>query len=185
MKFIMLKYFSIFLTLLLIHSCKAQTEEQEKSEIWKSKYYDITIEFNIPWSQMPSIDSKEKSLFGVLDKNDGKSYVVKIVDDVSKDILSDSSYFEFTKKIMLDENEKNILLNETDTVIHGKNFHCLTFLMNTTKWGTMKQYGYIYRDGIKMISIQISFPIEEKNANQASIPEALIELDNGIKINGQ
>jgi hypothetical protein len=175
------RHFSIFFFILLLSNCKGQTTDT--LQIWKSEHYDLNAEFNSKWSLLPSTDTPKKILFGVIDKSDGKSYILKIVDDVSQEQLNDSSYYQLTKNQMLGANEKNILINESDTIVHGKKFHLQVFLMNTLKWGILKQYGYIYRDGIKMISIQLSFPIEEKNANQETIPQMLIEFDKGLKIN--
>lgn len=183
MKIIDYRYLSILFYLLILSSCIGQTTETP--QVWKSKYFDFNVEFDTQWSLLPSIDTKEKSLFGVIDKSDGKSYIIKIVDDVSKDLLSDTGYYQLIKSQMLNENKKNLLIKELDTIIHGKKFHHQAFLMDTKKWGLLKQYAYIYRDGIKMISIQFSFPIEEKNAYEETIPKMLVELDKRIKINGE
>ncbi len=180
-----IKVFVLSIFLFVLPSCTGQVETQKKSPTWKSKFYPFSAEFDSIWTKLPSHDTKEKILFGVIDKTDGKSYIVKITDDLAQSQLSDSSYFEITKDLMLQENQKNILLNEKDTVIHEKKFHCMTFILHTTKWGVLKQSGYIYRDGIKMISIQMGFPLNEKQPNETNVPKSLIALDKGIKIDGK
>jgi len=49
---------------------------------------------------MPVVDSKEKTVFGLIDKKEGKSLILKIAEDVSQDILSDSLYYSVTKDQM-------------------------------------------------------------------------------------
>lgn len=157
----------------LFFSCSAQKTDSLKNEpalqIWKSKFYNVSLSYDSTWSKMPVLDSKEKILFGLIDKNDGKSLLLKIAEDVPQKTLSDSLYFSATKEQMLNANSRNKFLGESDTVLDGKKFHVLMFEMQTSKWGVLKQYGFIYRDGINMISIQLSYPISYVNMPETQL----------------
>jgi hypothetical protein len=177
-----MKKIIILLCLTILNSCFSQND---KKQFWKSQYYNINVKFDSIWTPISNQDTKEKTLFGLMDKNDGKSYIIKIVNDVPKSQLSDSVYYQSTKNLMLQENQKNLLIEEKDTLVHGRNFHCMVFVLYTAKWGLLKQYALISRDGNKMISIQMSFPVNEEQKNTLYFPKSLIELDNGIKIKGK
>ncbi|MBI1837958.1 MAG: hypothetical protein HYR91_11910 [Flavobacteriia bacterium] len=174
-----MKIIIILLCVTIMNCCISQNTKQQ---IWKSQFYNLNVKYDSLWSLIPSLDTKEKTLFGLIDKKDGKSYIIKIVNDVPKSQLSDSTYFQATKDMMLKENQKNMLLEEKDTLIHGKKFHSMEFILYTSKWGLLKQYGLISRDGNKIISIQISFPVNEDQKTTTYFPESLIELDKGITI---
>jgi len=52
----------------------------------------------------------------------------------------------------------------------------MMFEMHTKNWGILKQYGFIYRDGNDMISLQISYPF-----GYSKIPEAQLFLLDQLK----
>lgn len=175
-----INYLLIMSMTFLFFSCSAQKTDSLKNEpvlqIWKSKFYSVSLSYDSTWSKMPVLDSKEKILFGLIDKKDGKSLLLKIAEDVPQKTLSDSLYFKATKEQMLNANSRNKFLGESDTVLDGKEFHVLMFEMQTSKWGVLKQYGFIFRDGKNMISIQLSYPIGYDN-----IPEEQLFLLSQLK----
>lgn len=174
---IKLNYLLILTIPFLFNSCIAQKTDSLNSEAnfqgWKSKFHTVSIQYDSTWSKMPVVDSKEKMVFGLIDKKDGKSLILKIAEDVSQDILSDSLYYSVTRDQMLNANSKNKYLGESDTLLGDRKFHIMMFEMHTKNWGILKQYGFIYRDGKSMISLQLSYPF-----GYAKMPEAqLILLD--------
>lgn len=168
----------LIITLILLflsnYECKGQT-------FWTSKFHEFEIELDSLWTVLPSIDTKEKMLFGVIDKTDGKSYIIKITKDVPTDQLSDEQYYQTIRELMLGANSENKLLEEKESEFHGEKYHEQIFIMNTPKWGVLKQNSYIRRTGQLLYSIQISFPINDKNENTPT-PTLIIELDKEIKL---
>jgi len=57
--------------------------------------------------------------------------------------------------------------------------------MYTDRWGLLKHYAYILRTGDKMYGIQMSFPVEEQDAETAALPTELVELNKKVKIKDQ
>lgn len=89
---------------------------------WKSKYHKVEISYSKPWQLLIGTSTKEKTMLGLIDSNDGKSIMVKVAKDVSQDLLADSSYYSHVKHQMLNENANNSLLKEDDIQYHGKDF---------------------------------------------------------------
>jgi len=173
---VLLVYFFILVNLL--QSCTGQNSDS--ISIWQSKYHNFKASYSSLWTLLPSYDTEEKTIFGVIDKKDGKSYIVKITKDVSKEELPDTDYYEYFKETMLKENPNNKFLGEQDIQFHGENYHGLEFLMHTEKWGILKQYAYIKRQGDFLTGIQVSYPILENDTN-TEMPLSLKELDKNIK----
>lgn len=170
----------LLLTSILIINCKG--EPPKVDEIWTSEYYNLSARYKTPWCRLPGFDTNDRILFGLIDTADGKSYIIKIANDAPQNILTDSNYFNLIRDKMLDENINNELIDECDTLFHNKLFHRQIYLMYTERWGLLKQYANIIRTGDKMISVQISFPVDEKNKMTSYIPKPLIDLDKNIKI---
>ncbi|MDH4471343.1 MAG: hypothetical protein QE487_01980 [Fluviicola sp.] len=147
--------------------------------VWQSKYHNLKANYSSEWSLLPGIDKENKVIFGLIDKTDGKSYLVKIAEDVSKEDLPDEDYYLAFKEMVLNENPKNKLLSEQDVDFHGSNYHRLEFLIYTEKWGLLKQYAYVNRPGDFIIGVQLSYPVAEDKSN-AEMPESMIELDKNV-----
>lgn len=153
---------------------------QDSTSKWQSQYRKLSFQYSKPLTLLPTSDRKEKTLTGVIDKSDGKSYVIQVTDDISKERLNDSMYYEGVKETMLNANFKNKLLNEDSIPFHGRIAHRQVFLMYTDNWGYLKLVGLIIRTGVEFISIQISFPTTEKNAAIEPTPEILVKFDKDL-----
>lgn len=127
------------------------------------------------------MDTKEQTLTGVIDNSDGKSYIIKMTNDLSKDIVSDDKLFQNAKETMLNANADNKLLREGDTVFHSQKTHLMVFYINTIKWGPMKQVSFMSRNGKEYFSIQILFPVKLEDIDKP-IPEEILRFDNTVKI---
>ena len=89
----------LLVSLFFALTCCAQLGNKPAN--WKSVYREITFDYSDPWSLLPTLDTKEKTLSGVIDNRDGKSYIIHITDDVSKGQLSDEVYFKGIEQTML------------------------------------------------------------------------------------
>jgi hypothetical protein len=174
-------FFTLISILSILSSC-GQSDGTTTS--WRSDYRNLSVSFTNPWRKLPSLDTKEQTLIGVIDYSDGKSYIIKITDDTPQEKLTDNQYYEGAKKIMLAPNQKNKVLSESDTIFHGTTVHKIVFLMYTDKWGLMKQQTLIERDGKEFFSIQILYPVEEEEYDKP-VPGSILQLDKSILINGK
>ena len=172
-----------FFAFLICVSCKSSSKKD--TTIWESKYHQLSIQYYQPWKLIPVLDTKEKTQTGIIDMNDGKSYIAQLMKDVSYDSLSNDRYYEHTKSEMLKPDERNRLLSENDTLYHGKTFRQMVFMMYTKKWGLLKMVSLIRRTEIECCTVQICFPVSEDNIEKSDIPPSLQELDKHIMINGQ
>lgn len=170
----------IFATLVNF-SCGNATKQT--SQFWESKQRKISFQYYSPWTLLPTIDKKSETVTGVIDNNDGKSYVIHITDDISKEKLSDTIYFNGVKKTMLQPNIKNRLIKEDSILFRGQIFHRQIYFMHTKNWGLLKQLIFVKRTGKDFYSIQISFPTQESDSIDITIPKQLTEFDNGVKTN--
>lgn len=161
-------------------SCSGQG--QKRPTRWESTIRDLSFEYSAQWSILPTLDTKEKTITGVIDYSDGKSYVIQITPDASIEKLSDELYFESIKKTMLEANSENELMEENDTTFHGMKAHSQVFLMYTKKWGFMKQVSYVIRTGVEFVSVQILFPVTKGNASTAPMPFQIVEFDRTVKV---
>lgn len=153
------------------------------STTWKSSNRNLSFDYSDPWSILPTMDAKEKTLTGVIDKRDGKSYVIHITDDTPQEKLGNKVYFDGIKQKMFQANERNRLISEYDTTFHGMKAHCQIYLMYTNKWGLLKQVSYTVRTGIEFASVQILFPTTEENAVKEPIPSQIVEFDKILRVN--
>ena len=171
-----------FLLTLLLFTLSYCGQIQNSPTEWKSVNRILSFEYANPWSILPTLDTKGKTLTGVIDKRDGKSYVIQITDDVAKGKLSDEAYFDGVKQTMLQANKKNMLIAESDTTFHGMKAHSQSYLMYTQKWGLLKQVSFVIRTGIEFVSVQILFPIIDEGAATKSIPLQLVEFDRTVRL---
>ena len=166
--------------LLAMTSCGQFTD----SSAWKSSYHLLSFSYKNPWQLLPTLDTKKETLTGVIDFSDGKSYIIKIGDDLSKEKLSDETYYSGIKKAMLAPNAANQLVFEGDTLFHSQQGHRLDFIMKTDKWGWMKQVNIIRRDGQEFFSIQILYPIKQGEIAK-QIPEEIFQFDKLVVLNNK
>jgi hypothetical protein len=166
----------------LLFSLSACEQAKDSISLWKSDHRQVHFEYNSPWTLLPTLDTKAKTLTGVIDYRDGKSYIIQITDDIPLTQLDNKSYYEGAKKTMLQANANNRLLIEDSILFHGNVAHRQVFLMNTVKWGLLKQISLVRRTGIEFISVQINFPITENNSLTDSIPDQIIQFDKKAKL---
>ena len=111
-----------------------------------------------------------------------RSYIIKITNDLPKNQLTDEQFNKAIEEAMLNANDKNRLIIEKNIDFHGQVFHQQVYLMYTKQWGLLKQYANTLRTNEKMYSIQMSFPVDEINAENATIPQQLLDLNKKIKL---
>ncbi len=176
-----MKFSIVILLLISLNSCAQQSDS---SQYWKSSHRNLKIQYGSPWILMPALDIKSQTLVGVIDNQDGKSYIIQYFDDVPQENLSTNQYLAGVKKTMLEANPKNKILAKDSLLFHGHTAHAQTFLMHTIKWGMLKQISYVIRTGTELITVQICFPTNEPDAQKERIPEQLVLFDKMVKING-
>lgn len=174
----MIKLYTFLFIVLLANSACSQTDSTVS---WRSQYASISFDIYSPWKQLPTLDTEKETLTGVIDNSDGKSFIVRIGKDISKEILSDSSFYLGIKKTMLEANKENKVLSESDTVMHSLEMHRIDFLMKTDRWGWVRQINLSLRDGARFVAIQILHPVGE-NGHDSVIPLALMEFDKRLVI---
>jgi hypothetical protein len=173
----------IFLIFLGCGNKISNTSNSENS-IWESQFNQIKIEYSNEWEIIkPLIDKTDKTVIGIIDKTDGKSYVIKVTQDVPQEKLSDEDYYEFTRKQMLESHPDNKLIGEKQKQVYNKSFNEMRFEMNTKQWGKLIQHVLIHRTGEKIIGLQISFPYTKELDSNGELPKQLQSLQNGILIN--
>lgn len=181
----------LFALLLIVASCSNMDKLDHKDKVssssqkWKSNFHSFKAEYDSPWELIPSLSTKEKTVFGLIDKSDGKSYIVKITNDVSKDVLSDADYYEASKELMLNANNQNTLVDERDVKFHDEYFHRQVFVMHTDKWGVLLQHAFTRRTGELAYSVQISYPLKEGDSEKLELPKLITELDQNIRIGNE
>jgi hypothetical protein len=158
--------------------------QHEADHLWKSVERDLSFTYSEPWRLVPTLDSKAQTLTGVIDYSDGKSYIIKMTGDVSKEKISDSVFHAEIKKTMLAPNKANRVIGEDDIIFHSQKVHRIVFFMDTEKWGLLKQISITCRNGKEYFSIQINYPIKREEPNK-QIPESLVIFDKDVKINGK
>jgi len=170
-----------FLALLILTLCSCDSSSQS----WKSKYYDLTAEYFDPWTLViPPIDTKERTMFSVMDRSDGTLYMVEMTTESLYKGLTDKEYYEELIKRYLAEAEGNKFLKAEEVEFHGDSFHMTSFLMNNPKFGLMKLYDFVKRENDLVIGVILAFPVNQGEVESIKIPERLIELDKKIKIRG-
>ena len=171
-----------YLLIILLFELSCSGQNHKSLTKWESSIRALAFEYESPWSILPTLDTKEKTLTGVIDNRDGKSYIIQITPDASKEELSDVLYFENVKKTMLGANSRNELLEENDTTFHGMSAHSQVYLMYTKKWGLLKQVSFVIRTGVEFVSVQILFPVTKENSSTNSLPIQLVEFDRTVKV---
>ena len=82
---------------------------------------------------------------------------------------------------MLAPNNLNRIVFEGDTVWHSRKMRRLIFLMNSEKWGLMKEEVLVNRDRKQTIRLEISYPINSAEENKF-IPESTLQFDKNVVI---
>jgi hypothetical protein len=170
--------------LYILFSLGACGQQKESVKTWQSRFRDIKFQYTSPWTLVPALDIKDQTLVGVIDMKDGKSYIIRCFDDLSKEKLNDNDYLAGIKKTMLEPNPKNKLLSEDSIYFHNQISFRQVFLMYTEKWGLLKQISYLLRNGKDAITIQISFPTTEIDVSTQITPDVLTQFDKLVKLNG-
>ena len=170
--------------LYLLLSLGACGQQNDSVKTWQSEFREIQFQYTAPWVLLPTLDIKNRTLVGVIDMKDGKSYIIQCFDDLPKEKLSDNEYLNGIKKTMLEPNPKNKLLSEDSVFFHNQVSYRQVFLMYTIKWGVLKQINYLIRNGKDAITLQILYPTTEIDATTQNIPELLTQFDKLVKLNG-
>ena len=169
----------------IIFTLTACAQQSDTSSTWQSKHRDLRFQYNSTWTLVQVRDDSTQLFVGVLDKRDGKSYIIQIFDDLPKEILSDEKYLTDTKNKMLQPNPKNRLIVEDSISFHAQTAYRQVFLMYTAKWGLLRQISHVIRTGKELITIQILYPTTESEATNETIPGQLIAFDKSVKLNGK
>lgn len=170
----------IVLTFILVsfQMCAVKSNGQ-----WKSQKNNLQLNFTNKWELIhPILDTDKKTLVGVKDNNDNSSFIIKITEDVSKELLSDDNYLDIVQEQMLSTNSENKLLIRDKIVFNKTEFNRMIFFMKT-KFGKVIHTVYTHRNGDKIIGIQFSYP-EALNENPIENTPAKIDtLLKGVKFN--
>ena len=174
---------AIFIFVILVGCIKSQYDKPKK---WKSAYHDISFEYNYLWTHVESSDLPEVMEVGVVDEKDGKSYFIQSFTDLpdGQDIYEEK-YLELVKKNILKSNVKNKLLSEEKLIFHGEEYHRMIFLTFSNKFGVIKSEIYNRQQGAKKYAIQISYPVDEEDAEITIMPRDLYLIDKTVKIDGK
>ncbi len=166
---------------LLLSGCDQSATEDAPLE-WRSRHLPVDLDYSPPWTLItPSQDSQHRVVVGLIDQNDGKSYVIKVDADVPQSEVSDSAYFDAVKEQMTTHRAGNTLVDERDVELHGAIFHRFRFTMQNPKWDHLFcQVLYVRRTGTHVISCQLNFPIE--SVSRLEMPTSLVELNRRIRL---
>jgi len=143
---------------------------------WKSDYQDLQITYFAPWVKIGSLDNGVKLVFGLIDQNNGQSYVIKIneISQIVEQTLEE--YYAEVISHMLLSNEDNQFLEENEASLFDEAFYQFVFLLHTEKWGILKSHIFIRRTEKFNYAVQMSYPVDESEARTAVIPDELMEL---------
>jgi hypothetical protein len=171
----------IILIALVSFGLAACSQSAQTQTTWSSKHRKLSFTYTSPWQLLPGMESQEKTLAGVIDKTDGTSYLLQIGDDVSKERLTDSEYYEGARNTMLAANSNNRLVLEDDTIYHGMKAHRQVYVLEAKRWGTISHVTYIIRNEQEYLSVQISYP-HSKQAVIGRLPENLARFDETVRV---
>lgn len=152
----------------------------QNNHFWESKYHELNFSYSDDFYLVnPRLDDNKKLLLALKDSVDNSSIIIRIKEDISKEIVSDESYYETVKNQMLSANSNNKLILEKDTIFKEKEFHLLIFEMQI-KFGNFYHSVYINRDGDKIYIFQISFP--QLDDNYLKFPKKINYIIESLKI---
>lgn len=157
----------------------------KKGTSWESEHSKVSFNYNDPWTILPTMDTKDKTISGVIDMKDGRTYIIQVDVDIPKTELSDENFYIALKINNINANAKNKFIKEDDLPFHGETFHRQIFYIHNKKWGIQKQLNYGRRTGKKYYSVTMAFPSKENDTVDLFIPSELIEFDKGVKIEGK
>jgi len=169
--------FVIFLMICVVSlSGCADSSTSSSPQQWSSAFHPVRIRYSSPWSLIrPTQDSQDKVLVGLIDNCDGKSIVIKVAEDVSRDDLSDASYFNAIKELLVSHNEGNKFVDETNEHFHGASYRRMRFIVNNEKWNHLFcQTAYARRTGEYAVTCQISYPIDSES--NVEFPAEIVRL---------
>jgi len=150
---------------------------------WRSGFHKVSIEYYDPMLLYNGIiDNKDSLLVLCYNPIENSGILLKIDRDLPIEQLPDETYYAGLKQTMLNPNQLNKLLYESDTLYHGTIYHSLVFYMKTPR-GERKFHCNINRKDGFMYSVQIYYPCDSVNAMKIKIPENIINQDKMIKIN--
>ena len=168
-----MKFNTILLVIILVASHGYCQSAEKKA--WKSSVSNVQLFFDSNWELItPYLDTPDKIIVALVDKNDRCGFVIKVTNDVSKKELSDDAYYGAIKEQMLEANNANKLLREDDYVLKKNIYRRLIFSMHTS-FGKIYHTVFIRRNGIKMTGIQISYPTRLVN-DPSQLPEKTKKL---------
>lgn len=147
---------------------------------WKSKHHELSFDYSDNFYLItPRLDTSKKLILALKDSIDNSSIILRIKEDVSKELVSDDSYYEAVKNQMLSANSNNKLIFEKNTIFKGEEFHLLIFDMHI-KFGNFYQSVFINRNGKEIYTFQISFP--HIDDDYMKFPENVNKIIESLKI---
>ena len=162
--------------------CYSDDPRGGKTNEWRSKFYPIRVTIADHWKVIqPSKDSADGVTVGFIDDSDGCSMVIKVTQDVSKDLLSDETYFSAVRDQMVNHSPENELLDELETQFKNATYYRMRFAMwNKQFEGLFCQSLYVRRTGELSITCQVNHPIQSKT--ELNLPAKLKELLRELKL---
>jgi hypothetical protein len=153
-----------------------------KASVWRSEHHPVTIEFSHPWGLTDSpLDSEKRVVVGLLDSTDGSSYVVKIGEDASSELVSDDVLHAAIKEQMSAAQAE--LVHESTADQHDASFHHFRWTMFNEKFQKrMCVDAFSRRTGAWSITIQWAFPCEETVTATSRVPAKITDLDRSATI---
>lgn len=140
---------------------------------WNSSFRDMSIKFNENvWSLIPSAyDQQDGALFGVIDNNDGSSFVI----DISEE---EESYASYDYDVCADEyfsrlfNSDNFIreLDRFEIIVDEVKFFCILYRFNNKIFGEQLVVRGMYIGEAKAIGISITWPFDMKLPIGMKIP---------------
>lgn len=159
----------------LFFSC---LEHAEKPRTWKSKQYDVSINYADPWAKIvPEMDSNEKLLVSFFNDLNGSGISISIEPDPGMDIVTDEMYGDALIEDILSSHQNNKFLAKPHLVdFHGNKYKMYSFEIHTGKWGPRTENFYIRRNGTEFIKVV------EMYQNEKLIIDELLEFHKNIRL---
>jgi len=140
---------------------------------WSSDFRVMSVKFNENvWTLLPSVyDQDDGALFGVIDNNDGSSFVV----DISEE---EESYTSFEYQACEEEYFSRLYnadcsvseLGRFDIIVDEVGFSCILYRFNNKNFGDQFVMRGLYIDEARAIGISISWPFDMKLPQGMNIP---------------
>ena len=170
------KFFSTFILLFFI--CNSSIAQEQ---FWESDHVAFSVHYQAPWELIGwPLDVSDKTLVAFTDPTDNASVMIKIVDDVSKEMLSDKAYYKATINKFLSLHPENQLINEASYKHKDGVFYMITLRLKI-KFGDFISRILIRRNQDKMYSIQVSYPYNASLSSE-QMPHKVTQLLNGVSL---